>query len=83
MPSYRISDAAKLLGISDDTARRWAEAGRFATTADEAGRLAVDGAELARLATTFADTSERGLVSSWINNEIAASSSTSLRCLRR
>jgi molybdopterin-binding protein len=62
VPSYRIGDAAKLLGISDDTARRWAEAGRFATTADESGRLVVDGAELARLATTFADTSERGPV---------------------
>ncbi len=62
MPSYRIADAAKLLGISDDTARRWAEAGKFATTADEAGRLAVDGIELARLATTFADRSEPGPV---------------------
>jgi molybdopterin-binding protein len=62
VPSYRIADAARLLGISDDTARRWADAGRFATTVDESGRLAVDGAELARLATTLADRTQPGPV---------------------
>ncbi|MDQ1486609.1 MAG: hypothetical protein QOJ62_2302 [Actinomycetota bacterium] len=62
MPTYRISDIAKLLGVSDDTARRWAESGRFATTTDEAGRLAVDGAELARFATTLNDPLQPGPV---------------------
>lgn len=60
MSTYRIADAARLLGVSDDTARRWAESGKFASTTDEAGRLAVEGAELARFATTLNDTVEPG-----------------------
>jgi len=32
MRTYRIADAARLLGVSDDTVRRWIEAGRLATT---------------------------------------------------
>ena len=31
MPSYRIREAADLLGVSDDSLRRWAESGRLAT----------------------------------------------------
>ncbi len=60
MSTYRIADAARLLGVSDDTARRWAESGKFATTNDEAGRLAVEGAELARFATTLNDPLDAG-----------------------
>jgi molybdopterin-binding protein len=59
MPTFRIGEAASLLGVSDDTARRWAEAGRFETTTDDAGRLAVDGAVLARFAQELA-TAEPG-----------------------
>ncbi|MGH8889325.1 MAG: TOBE domain-containing protein [Acidothermaceae bacterium] len=62
MTMYRIADAARLLGVSDDTARRWADSGRFATAPDEAGRRAVDGSELARFAATLADRSEPGPV---------------------
>ena len=58
MTALRISDAARLLGVSDDTLRRWAEAGRLPTTT-EGGRLAIDGAELARFATELAATAER------------------------
>jgi len=43
----RISEVAELLGVSDDTVRRWAEAGRLATVRGESGRLAVEGRELA------------------------------------
>ena len=50
MPSYRVRQAAQLLGVSDDTLRRWAESGRIETTKDQAGRSVVDGAALARLA---------------------------------
>ena len=32
MHAYRIADAARLLGVSDDTVRRWIEAGSLATT---------------------------------------------------
>ena len=48
MTLLRISEVAALLQVSDDTVRRWAEAGRFATLTDEAGRAVVDGADLAR-----------------------------------
>jgi molybdopterin-binding protein len=47
---YRFREAAQLLGVSDDTLRRWADAGRLPTVTDDAGRRAVDGVELARFA---------------------------------
>jgi len=47
---FRIRQAAELLGVSDDTVRRWADSGRLPTTTDGAGRRAVDGADLARFA---------------------------------
>jgi molybdopterin-binding protein len=50
MPSYRLRDAAALLGVSDDSLRRWADGGRVATAVDDAGRRVIDGAELARFA---------------------------------
>jgi molybdopterin-binding protein len=55
VPAYRIREAAELLGVSDDTLRRWAEAGRLPTTRDDAGRQVVDGADLATLAQELAD----------------------------
>ena len=62
MPYLRISEAAELLGVSDDTVRRWAEQGRLETVIGENGRLAVEGAELARLATEIADAPDPGAV---------------------
>jgi len=50
MPSYRVKEAADLLGVSDDSLRRWADSGRVATTVDATGRRVIDGAELARFA---------------------------------
>jgi molybdopterin-binding protein len=46
MPQYRISQAASLLGVSDDTVRRWIESGRLSTS-NATGRAVIDGAELA------------------------------------
>ena len=57
MATYRIKQAAELLGVSDDTVRRWAESGRLSTTT-EGSRQVVDGAELARLAQELASTGE-------------------------
>ncbi|MFJ6795295.1 molybdopterin-binding protein [Streptomyces sp. NPDC091268] len=47
MQSYTIGQAARLLGVSPDTARRWADAGRVATHRDETGRRLIDGRALA------------------------------------
>ncbi len=58
MPEFRIRDAAELLGVSDDTLRRWADAGRIAVSADASGRQVVDGVALARLAEEVAAESD-------------------------
>lgn len=50
LPAYRISQAARLLGVSDDTVRRWADSGRLPVTRDESGRRSIDGAALADFA---------------------------------
>lgn len=47
MQTYTIGQAARLLGVSPDTARRWADAGRVATHRDESGRRLIDGRDLA------------------------------------
>ena len=45
-----MAEAARLLGVSDDTLRRWIDAGRLESSLDETGRQVVDGADLARFA---------------------------------
>ncbi|MFJ4778049.1 molybdopterin-binding protein [Streptomyces sp. NPDC088762] len=50
MQSYTIGQAARLLGVSPDTARRWADAGRVATHRDEGGRRLIEGRDLAAFA---------------------------------
>ena len=55
MPTFRIKEAAALLGVSTDTLRRWADGGRIDTTVDTSGRMAVDGAALAELARDLAE----------------------------
>jgi molybdopterin-binding protein len=57
VPSYRVREAAQLLGVSDDTVRRWAEAGRLPTTSEN-GRVVIDGAALAGFAAAQAAASE-------------------------
>lgn len=54
MPVFRIGEAAKILGVSYDTLRRWSDAGRLTTTTTASGRRGVDGVELARFATSLA-----------------------------
>ena len=60
MSTFRIKEAASLLGVSTDTVRRWADGGRIETTSDVGGRLAVDGVALARFAQELAESADRG-----------------------
>lgn len=46
MTHFRISEAAALLGVSDDTVRRWAEQGRIEVTRGANGMQVVDGVGL-------------------------------------
>jgi molybdopterin-binding protein len=58
VPHYRIAQAAALLGVSDDTVRRWIDSGRL--RASSAGPTTIDGAELAAHAQEIATTPELG-----------------------
>jgi molybdopterin-binding protein len=60
MPTFLIKQAAGLLGVSHDTVRRWADAGRIETTNAPSGRLAIEGAELARFAQELAASADHG-----------------------
>lgn len=50
VPQFRISDAARLLGVSDDTVRRWVDAGALPVQPDASNRKVIDGAALAEFA---------------------------------
>lgn len=56
--TYRIAEAAELLGVSDDTLRRWVDHGRLESTTQD-GRSVVRGADLAALAESLADHPDR------------------------
>ncbi|GGS75123.1 MerR family transcriptional regulator [Streptomyces tanashiensis] len=58
MQSYTIGQAARLLGVSPDTARRWADAGRVATHRDESGRRVIDGKSLAAFSMEIAQSGD-------------------------
>lgn len=51
---YRVAEAAQILGVSDDTLRRWIDQGRLAAT-QVAGRTMITGVDLAELAQKLAD----------------------------
>jgi molybdopterin-binding protein len=84
MPSYQISEAADLLGVSSDTVRRWVDSGRLPAGRDDSGRRRLDGAELAAFmrAGAGADPGRlvssarnrfRGLVTSLVRDQVMAS----------
>jgi molybdopterin-binding protein len=50
MPSYRLGQAAKMLGVSSDTVRRMVDDGRLRAVRSSGGQRMVDGASLARVA---------------------------------
>jgi molybdopterin-binding protein len=50
VPHMRIRDAARYLGVSDDTVRRWISHGQLTATTDTSSRKVVDGYEVALVA---------------------------------
>ena len=50
MPVYRLAESAAVLGVSDDTVRRWVDQGVVATTPTSSGTLGISGRDLAALA---------------------------------
>lgn len=58
MTDFRISEAARLIGVSDDTIRRWAADGLLEAHDDDSGRRVVSGASLARRAVELAPQSD-------------------------
>ena len=55
MSSFRIGEAAQLLGVSTDTVRRWIDAGRLRAARDENGHRSIAGVDLAAFARSLAN----------------------------
>ena len=49
MTQFKIAEAAALLGVSDDTVRRWGDGGKLRIRKTESGRQVIDGADLVPL----------------------------------
>ncbi|MGW1073294.1 TOBE domain-containing protein [Streptomyces sp. NPDC002537] len=60
MHSYTIGRAARLLGVSPDTVRRWADGGRIPTRRDEAGKRLIEGSDLAAFSVALAAEANEG-----------------------
>ncbi|MGH3636443.1 TOBE domain-containing protein [Mycobacterium sp.] len=54
MTTMRIREAAELLGVSDDTVRRWIDQGTLSASQDHAGRKVISGEVLAEFSRTNA-----------------------------
>lgn len=54
MTQIRIKEAAQFLGVSDDTVRRWIEAGALPVELDASNRKVIDGKALAEFAQSHA-----------------------------
>ncbi|HLN76538.1 MAG TPA: TOBE domain-containing protein [Nocardioidaceae bacterium] len=55
MTTFRVAEAADVLGVSDDTVRRWIDAGRLSAETGPDHRLAIKGEDLARFAKELAE----------------------------
>ena len=70
MTTYRIGEAADLLGVSTDTVRRWVDAGRIEAGRDEHGHRSIAGADLAAFARSLADDPDPGSARSSARNRL-------------
>jgi len=60
--TFRLGEVATLLGVSSDTVRRWADAGRLAARRTKRGERRVGAAALARFAAELGSTAEPSTV---------------------
>jgi molybdopterin-binding protein len=58
--SYRVAEAADILGVSNDTLRRWIDADRVPAGPGFDGKTRIDGADLATLAKSLAEHGPEG-----------------------
>jgi len=81
MPQFRIKEAAELLGVSDDTVRRWVQAEMLPVARDASNRQVIDGVALAVFARAAPDPSDVqrsarnrlvGLVTSVVSDRVMA-----------
>ena len=70
MTTYRIGEAAELLGVSVDTVRRWVDAGRLAAGRDDHGHRSIAGADLAGFARALAEEPDPGTRRSSARNRL-------------
>jgi molybdopterin-binding protein len=59
VPHMRISEAARLLRVSDDTVRRLIDSGTLTVSTDSSGRKLIDAARLAGYVKSLADSEQR------------------------
>jgi molybdopterin-binding protein len=59
MPMIRVREAAELLGVSDDTVRRWIDDGSLPASHDSSRRKVIDTAALAEFARAKAATAPK------------------------
>ena len=70
MGTFRIGDAAELLGVSPDTVRRWVDAGRVAAVRDEHGHRVIEGPDLAAFVRSLGDDPAEGAYRSSARNRL-------------
>jgi molybdopterin-binding protein len=68
--TYRIGEAAELLGVSVDTMRRWVDAGRLPAGRDDHGHRTIAGADLAVFARGEAEEPDPGIRRSSARNRL-------------
>lgn len=61
MTTLRVREIAVLLGVSEDTVRRWIERGTLPAATDATGRAAVEGGAVAELARSRASAPRDGV----------------------